>query len=92
MAHESLQAIVGTAVIDKHFSHDLLNSKRAEVLARFDLTAEEYQAVIGIQADTLEQFAACLDEWITRQNEESRPLPPLPGLCQTHVLAHAFVR
>lgn len=66
MSWEDLQAIVSTALIDKQFSHDLLNSKRKQAIARFNLTLEERQAVTAISAETLEQFADQLDSWIAR--------------------------
>ena len=71
MSYEAIQAIVGTAILDKQFLHDLLNSRRELVIARFDLTPEEQRAVTAICAETLEQFAYQLDDWIIRQ-EQSR--------------------
>lgn len=65
MAHESLQAIVGTAIVDSSFRHSLL-SRSPEVLRPFELTPEENAAVQHINARTMEGFARELHGWITR--------------------------
>ena len=69
MSYEAIQAIVGTAILDKQFLHDLLNSKREQVIACFELSPEEYQAIKAIRAETLEQFAYQLDDWIIGQEQ-----------------------
>ena len=74
MSHEAIQAIVGTAILDKQFLHDLLNSKREQVIVRFELTPEEHRAIIAIRAETLEQLAHQLDEWIIRQDQRRFPI------------------
>jgi hypothetical protein len=65
MAHEALQAIVGTAIVDSSFRHNLLN-RSPEALRRFELTPEESAAVQHINAKTIEGFARELHGWITR--------------------------
>jgi len=63
MSFESLQAIVGTALVDRKFCEMLLVSP--QVVARgFDLSDVEIQAVASIRAQTLEEFAAKIDSWI----------------------------
>jgi hypothetical protein len=80
MAYESLQAVIGTAVIDSTFRQDLLNGSRHRVIANFDLTREEVDAVMGIRADSLEQFAGQLDRWIaTAQGRSEPPALTLPS-------------
>ena len=76
MSQESIQAIVGMAVLDKQFMHDLLNSKRAQIISRFDLTAEEHRVITGIRAETLEQFAYQLDDWLDGQEPKDFPKSP----------------
>ena len=78
MSLESIQEIVGTAITDRQFLHDLLNSNRERAIARFDLTPEEHRMVTGIQADTIEQFALQLDRWIELDEPEAAPLPSFP--------------
>ena len=79
MSLESIQAIVGTAITDRQFMHDLLNSKRASAIARFDLTPEERSMISGIEANSIEQFACQLDEWLV-QREQDAYLTPVPTL------------
>ncbi|NLS79223.1 MAG: hypothetical protein GXY76_18400 [Chloroflexi bacterium] len=70
MSKEAVQAIMGTAIIDKEFSRDLLNARRERAIARFELTPEERRAVSGIKAETLEQFARQLDSWLLSKEQE----------------------
>ena len=65
MAYESLQAVIGTVVVDSLFRKALLNGSRHRVIQSFNLTTEETNAVMAIRADSLEQFAGQLDQWIT---------------------------
>lgn len=73
MAYESLQAVIGTAVIDSTFRKSLLNGSRHRAIASFDLTREERDVVMGIRADSLEQFAGQLDRWIANALGRSEP-------------------
>ncbi len=73
MAYESLQAVIGTAVIDSNFCKNLLNGPRHRAIAGFNLTREEQDAVMGIRADSLEQFAGQLDRWIANALGRSEP-------------------
>ena len=63
MAHERIQAIVGTALVDPRFRRGLLE-RRSGVLDGYGLTEEEAKAVSSIEANTLEAFACELDRWI----------------------------
>ena len=83
MAYESLQAVVGTAVIDSVFRSALLNGSRRSAVENFDLTQEETNAVMAIRAETLAQFAAQLHQWILRQQNQVEP-PALSLLTQRH--------
>lgn len=81
MAFEMLQAVVGTALIDSDFRRAILNGSRHSAIARFDLSYAETDAVMSIQAETLEQFAGQLDQWIMKQENRLEALalnlPPL---------------
>lgn len=66
MAYESLQAVVGTAVVDPCFRRALLNGSRRRAISSFNLTNEEEDAVMRIRADSLEAFAGQLDRWINQ--------------------------
>ncbi len=69
MTWETLQAIVGRALVDRDFAQQLL-SQTPEALLRFDLTDEEYATVSTIQASSLEQFAGQLDRLLPEQERE----------------------
>jgi hypothetical protein len=73
MAFESLQAIVGNAVIDKRFRCTLLGESRLKVISDFNLTGEETEAVMAIQAETLEQFASQVHSWIMKKEGQVEP-------------------
>ncbi len=73
MAYESLQAVVGTAVIDSGFRRALLNGSPRHVISTFNLSPKEIDAVMSIRADSLEQFAGQLDQWISRAQGSTDP-------------------
>ena len=73
MAFESLQAVVGTAVIDSEFRAALLNGPRRAAVSDFGLTPEEMNVVLAIHAATLEQFAGQVDQWIARKLHRVEP-------------------
>ncbi len=73
MPYESLQAVIGTAVIDSKFRIELLNNSRRHAIQKFDLTKEEMEAVMSIRADSLEQFAGQLDQWISKALGKAEP-------------------
>ena len=79
MLHESLQAVIGTAVIDTEFRKALLNGSRQRIIQRFNLSREELDAVMRVRADSLEQFAGQLDQWISHAQGKMEP-PTLRGL------------
>jgi hypothetical protein len=64
MAHEELQALIGRALLEPGFCHDLLNGQRDVCLAEFALTAEERHVARSIKAADLPDFARQLDGWI----------------------------
>jgi hypothetical protein len=67
MSQTALQVLVGTALTDSEFRHDLLNGSRRTLLMKFDLTDEERKAVLGVEAESIQQFAAQLCEWLECQ-------------------------
>ncbi|MBN1400640.1 MAG: hypothetical protein JXA74_07370 [Anaerolineae bacterium] len=77
MAYERLQAVVGTALIDSGFRRSLL-ARSFGVLAEFDLSSEEVAAVMSVEADTLQEFASQLHQWMVRETAShilrSRPM------------------
>ncbi len=79
MPFESLQAVVGTAVIDTTFRKALLNGSRRQVIRSFDLTREEIDVVMAIRANSLQQFAVQLDQWMTQaRSKVERPVHSMP--------------
>jgi hypothetical protein len=80
MAYESLQAVVGAAIVDSGFRKALLNGSRRRVISSFNLSNDEVNAVMEIRADSLAQFAGQLDSWITRaQGRLDPPALTLPN-------------
>jgi len=81
MAHMALQILVGTALTDPQFCHDLLNGRRRTLLGQFDLTEEEREAVLGVEAESIQEFAAQLWHWLTAQENLLSPIPmaAVPG-------------
>lgn len=64
MAQMALHTLVGTALTDPRFCHDLLNGRRPTLLTKFDLTNEEREVVLGVKAESIQDFAAQLCEWL----------------------------
>lgn len=83
MSYESLQAVVGNAVIDPEFRKGLLNGSRLRLISNFNLSPAEVEAVMAIHADTLEIFARQLDQWISRVQGNAE-LPTLPLTLNQH--------
>ena len=67
MSQMALHALVGTALIDSQFCHGLLNGRRHSLLAEFDLTADEREVVLGVEAGSIQEFAVQLCEWLKAQ-------------------------
>jgi hypothetical protein len=72
MAYETLQAIVGTALVDSGFRSGLLKQSW-DVLSEFELTPEECEAIHSIRANDLTEFAQELNSWISRNQAVSLP-------------------
>lgn len=69
---QALQTLLGTAMIDGQFCEHLLNGYRQELLPKFKLTDEEHRFLLGIKADSLQGFAAAVDQWLSAQSH--RPI------------------
>jgi hypothetical protein len=69
VSHEALQAIVGTALIDKEFRQAMLNGSRDRAIEQFELSPDEREVVMSIEAGTLEQFAWQLHNWIMERQQ-----------------------
>jgi len=67
--HETLQCIVGTAIVDSRFRQELL-AQPASALRGFELTPEEREAVGAIRASTIQGFAQELHGWISRDRSK----------------------
>jgi hypothetical protein len=67
MSQVALHTLVGTALIDRKFCADLLNGRRHTLLAEFDLSDEEQEIVLGVEAESIQEFAAQLGEWLKVQ-------------------------
>ncbi len=94
MSYESLQAVIGNAVVDSEFRKGLLNGSRFRIISKFNLTPEETSAVMGIHADSLEHFAGQLDQWMTRAERKVDPpnLPPALRLRTSTKLSRSLDR
>ena len=62
MSEVTVQALIGTALVDRRFSEELLNGKRPTLVAEFDLTDEERKAILSVEAGSVQEFAAGLYE------------------------------
>jgi hypothetical protein len=67
MSKESVEAIVGKAVLDGEFREALFASPE-EVLSEYELTDEEVGALRAIDFETMESFAGTLDERISKMS------------------------
>ena len=71
---QAVQTLLGTAMIDGQVCELLLNGGRQEVLPKFKLTDEEHRFLLGIKVDSLQGFAAAVDQWLSAQS--NRPIYP----------------
>jgi len=60
MSTRAIDELIWTALTDPTFRKHLLNGQRREVLTTLNLTEAEQQAVLTVEADTLETFARAL--------------------------------
>ena len=67
MSKESVEAVVGKAVLDSQF-REALFADPEEVLAGYELTEEETAALRAIDFETMESFAGILEERISKMS------------------------
>jgi len=68
MTAKTLSTLIGTAVIDVNFRQTLLTDPWS-ALTGFDLSREEKEAIAGIEAKNIEQFAQELAGWIAQTGD-----------------------
>lgn len=88
MSVDTLQAVVGAAIVDRRFC-DLLLRNPAEAVKDFDLSSEERTMVIGIQASDIQQFAAQLHDWLCHRPQPATEAIVRPRYRYTDLLAQA---
>jgi hypothetical protein len=60
MPNRTIDELVWTALTDSNFCARLLNGQRRAILATVNLTDTQRQAIMLVEADTLENFAGAL--------------------------------
>ncbi|HHH42099.1 MAG TPA: hypothetical protein ENK56_08865 [Chloroflexi bacterium] len=75
MSYQALEMLVGEAIIDQEFRSRLLNGQRPHILQQYDLTPEERRMLLSIQANSLEEFAACIYHWLQTQTHPGGATP-----------------
>jgi hypothetical protein len=58
-----IEELIWRAFTDVSFREGLLNGHRRELVASFDLSDAEREAVLAVEADSLEAFAGALYQW-----------------------------
>lgn len=64
MSRHGMQQLVGIAVVDRHFCQNFLNGRRRSLMGQFELSPEEREKILEIQADSLVGFAGELERWL----------------------------
>ena len=64
MSTRNLQILVGKAVVSDDFRIGILNGRRAELIRSFELEPDEIAGVMAIQAGTLTEFAAAIEQMV----------------------------
>ncbi len=67
MNHSRLQILAGAARMDTILCERLLNGQRRQVAVEFGLSRREVDAVMEIEASTVQDFAVGLLNWMTQQ-------------------------
>jgi len=75
MAERTLDIIIGLALVEESFCQALLSNSN-DLLADFDLTVDEREALASIHANSLELFAKQLWDRLqsTRETEDRTPM------------------
>ena len=64
MSMTELKTLIGTALIDREFCKALLSEDRHISLTEFNLTNEEREIALNIKAESIQEFAIRLYEWL----------------------------
>ena len=64
MSRHGMQQLVGIAVVDRHFCQKFLDGARRGLMGQFELSLEEQEKLLEIQADSLDGFAGQLERWL----------------------------
>ena len=67
MSINSLQFMVGRAVVSDQYRAGILNGQKAELIRDLDLEPDESAQVMAIHASTLAEFAAAVDQIVQAQ-------------------------
>jgi len=85
MARIALQNLLGAALIDREFCEELLTKRQLVLLIQFELTDEERELVMSIKADSFQDLAEELYDWLQSRGDlkvlqpahiVSRKIPP----------------
>lgn len=79
MSLRELDRLTGVAMVEPRMGEALLDGRRQEVLARFDLTAEERTMLAHLQARTLPEFFQRLYRWMSERNGHQLAPRSSPG-------------
>lgn len=60
MTTRKIDTLMWIALTDPNFREGLLDGRRRELMAQFNLSEPEKQAILSVKADTLEAFAGAL--------------------------------
>jgi hypothetical protein len=64
MSASQLSAVLVNALVDERFCRNLLETPHT-ALSRFDLSPDERHALSSFRADTIEEFAAEMVDWLS---------------------------
>ncbi len=64
MSKVALQAVIGTALVDRQFCEEFLDGKRPAILAQFDLTDEERETALAMRSNSIQEFARGMCDWM----------------------------
>ena len=66
---QALQTLLGTAMLDRQFRKQLLYGDRRALFPKYKLTDEERQFLLMIRADSLEDFAQTIEDWLETKED-----------------------
>jgi hypothetical protein len=66
-----LQTLICEAGLNAAILHRLLNGQRRQVATAFGLSGQELEAVMALQANTYQDLAQGLRDWMARQEQQT---------------------